>query len=298
MQNQLSNTSDTSDSTNTTNKSFANIHLIIQYYNDANPERQNEIDFCVQANLENPHIIQVHNLTEQNTIIPDWLSSHEKYIECRVDRWLTYKMAFDYANENLPQQTVALSNLDIFFDHSSNWEESKQFINSDIVFCLSRHEFDGIGAAKKDENLQKLAFANCQDTWIWKSPVTVEDCDFMMGRLGCDNAIADRFKRSGYMPLNSPNQFKTFHFDACRGKNIANQLILQKPNPERPEEKGYYLVPDVDAVPSCDHIMTTLKLGPLHKYQVICDVMSRYIGINNSPEKLDEMKKKFENSKL
>ena len=271
----------------------ANMHLLFQYYNDSNPERQQEVDFCVQANLENPHIIQVHNLVEEKTVVPSWLSSHEKYIECKVDKWLTYKMAFDYANENLPQQIVTLTNADIFFDHSSKWEEVKPLVDSGIVLCISRHEFDGVGSAKKDELLQKLSFANCQDTWVWRTPLNVVNCDFMIGRLGCDNAIADRIKKSGYVPVNSPNQFKTFHFDVCRGKTVKNQLLLQKPNPERPEEQGYYLVPDIDALPSCDHVMEVLGLGAIRKYQVICDVMTKFIGINNSPDKLEEMKQKM-----
>lgn len=284
---------DISDTTPNIPTESANMHLLMQYYNDSNKDRQQEIDFCVQANLENPHIIQVHNLVEENTVVPSWLSNHEKYIECKVDRWLTYKIAFDYANENLPQQVVALTNADIFFDHSSKWEEVKPLIDSGIVLCISRHEFDGVGTAKKDELLQKLAFANCQDTWIWRSPLKVDNCDFMMGRLGCDNAIADRIKKSGYVPVNSPNQFKTFHFDVCRGKTVKNQLLLQKPNPERPEEQGYYLVPDIDALPSCDHVMEVLGLGAIRKYQVICDVMTKFIGINNSPDKLEEMKQKM-----
>jgi len=275
--------------TQTTSFEGGNIHLIVQYYNDSNPERQAELDFCVQANLENPHVINLHNLTEPSTIVPEWLSSHSKYVECRVDNWLTYKTAIDYANDNLPNQNVALTNLDIFFSPNSKWNEMKQFVDNNVVLCLSRFEYDGEGSAKKDEQLQRLAFANCQDTWVWKSPIKVNDCDFMMGRLGCDNAIADRFKNSGYFPLNSPNQFATLHYDLCRGKTFENQLKMQKPNPERPEEKGYYLVPDVDSVPSCDHVMEQLGLGPLHKYQVICDVMSRYIKINNSPEKIKEM---------
>ena len=283
----------------TTNK--GNIHLIVQYYNDKNADRQEELDYCVQANLENPYIIQLHNLTEENTVIPEWLANHPKYIECRVEKWLTYKMAFDYAQENLPGQNVALTNLDIFLSHTSKWEEIIPYLQNNIVLCLSRQEFDGVESVKKDLKLQKLAFANCQDTWIWKSPKNeteaaekdVPDCDFMIGRLGCDNAIADRLKRANYCPLNSPHQFATYHYDICRGKTYENQLRMQKPNPERPEERGYYLVPDIDAVPSCDHVMNQLGLSAVHKYQVICDVMSRYIAINNSPEKMKEITEKM-----
>ncbi len=138
-----------------------------------------------------------------------------------------------------------------------------------------------------------MAFANCQDAWVWKSPLFVQECDFMIGRLGCDNAIAERIKRSGYVPVNSPNQFKIYHFDVCRGKTCENQLEMQKPNPERPEEKGYYLVPDVDAIRSADQLMNALKLGPLHRYRVLCDIMTNHIAIDNSPEKMKEIQEKI-----
>jgi hypothetical protein len=150
-----------------------------------------------------------------------------------------------------------------------------------IVFCLSRYEFDGVSSAKRDEALMKIAYANAQDAWLFKTPMNVKDADFKMGKLGSDNAIADRIKNSGYIPINSPNQFKLYHFDVCRGKTGANFLDVQKPNPEKPEDRGYYLLPDIDAVRSVDHLIDALGLGSVHKYRVICDIMSKYIEIKN-----------------
>ena len=40
------------------------IHLIMQYYCDKNPERQLEVDECLRKNLANPYIRHVHVLTE------------------------------------------------------------------------------------------------------------------------------------------------------------------------------------------------------------------------------------------
>ena len=40
------------------------IHLIMQYYCDKNPERQREVDECLRKNLANPYIRHVHVLTE------------------------------------------------------------------------------------------------------------------------------------------------------------------------------------------------------------------------------------------
>jgi hypothetical protein len=41
------------------------------------------------------------------------------------------------------------------------------------------------------------------------------------------------------------------------------------------------LLPDIDAIQSVDHLMNALKLSPIHKYRVVCDIMSRHIEIKN-----------------
>lgn len=261
---------------------IAEIHLIVQYYNDSDKERQEEIDYCFAANLENPHILKLHNLVENGVTVPDDISKHPKYVEHRVDGWLTYKQTFDYANEHLsPDSMVCLCNADIFLDHSSRWKDAKTLLDLSIVFCLSRYEFDGISSAKKDSALMKIAYANSQDAWVFKTPILVKDANFKMGKLGSDNAIADRIKSSGYIPINSPNQFKLYHFDVCRGKTGSNFLTNHTPNPEKPEDRGYYLLPDIDAVRSIDNLISALGLGSVHKYRVICDIMSKYIEIKN-----------------
>jgi hypothetical protein len=265
---------------------LGNIHLIVQYYNDSNSERQDEIDYCFKANLSNPHVLKLHNLVEPNTVVPEWLSSDPKYVEHKVEEWVTYKQAFDYANKTLPVDSVAcFSNADIFLDHSSKWQDAKALLDMTIVLCLSRYEFDGISSAKKDEALQRIGYANAQDAWVFKTPMLVRDCDFKTSKLGSDNAIADRIKNSGYIPINSPNQFKLYHYDVCRGKTGGNFLNIHKPNPEKPEDKGYYLLPDIDSIKSVDSLMTALKLSPIHKYRVICDIMSRHIELSNPDEK-------------
>jgi len=121
-------------------------------------------------------------LEESDTKIPEWLSSNPKYVEHRVDSWLTYKQTFEYANENIPvDSTVCLCNADIFLDHSSRWKDTKTLLDLSIVFCLSRYEFDGINSAKKDEALSKIAYANAQDAWVFKTPMNVNDADFQVG---------------------------------------------------------------------------------------------------------------------
>jgi hypothetical protein len=50
----------------------------------------------------------------------------------------------------------------------------------------------------------RIAFAVAQDAWIFRAPFEVADCDFEIGTLGCDNALAHRIKCAGRLPINSP----------------------------------------------------------------------------------------------
>jgi hypothetical protein len=261
-------------------KPFNGIHLIVQYFNCADAERQDEYDYCVKANLENSNVVKLHCLIEPETKVPDWLGKHAKYVEFKVIGRLTYRTAFDYANRMLAGQICAVSNLDIFLDQASKWEVLPGLFDMSIVMCLARHEFDG-ESSTKDKNLQKLAYATAQDCWVFQSPVFVKECDFALGRLGCDNAIAHRFRASGYIPVNAQDDFKVHHLDMCRKKTGENFLAHHSPNPEQPEERGYRLLPAYGAVQSVDKLLDDLKLGDVHKYLIICDIMSNFVRLDN-----------------
>jgi len=42
-----------------------------------------------------------------------------------------------------------------------------------------------------------------------------------------------------------------------------------------------YLVPDYNAIRSVDDLIDKMGLGQVHRYRVICDVMSNYIKLSN-----------------
>lgn len=266
----------------------AAIHLVVQYCNDRRRRRQAEFNDCVRRNLDNPCVAALHNLVEPETEVPDWLAGHPKYRERRIGHWLTYRAALDYANETLAGETVCLANLDIFLDGpDSDWQAAARLNRDGVVLCLSRHEFDGEGGAHKDPALARLAFASSQDAWLFRAPLAVEDCDFEVGMLGCDNAFAERLKRAGHMPLNAPDRFRIFHVDRVRGKTGQNFLGVHqserrgRPTNRHPEEDGHYLVPDIDAVHSVDTVLEALKVSKLERYRVICEVMTRFTRMRN-----------------
>ena len=133
------------------------MNLIIQYYNDKNLERQKEYDFCLEKNLNNPAITEIHNIIEYETIIPEKFKNNKKLKNILIEYnntglikgRLTFKYAFDYVKENFKSdEVICIANLDIFFDYSYEWLNIKSdFFNfNDInkVLCLSRYEFINI----------------------------------------------------------------------------------------------------------------------------------------------------------
>jgi hypothetical protein len=263
--------------------------ILVQYYNDSDADRQKEIDFCFKQNLQNKWVKSVVHFQEPQTVLPAWLEKHPKFV--RVDSpspdRLTFKRAFEYAAEHLQDELVCVTNADIFMHHQSKWDRLHQFLtkNPTAVAALSRHEYDG-RSVFKDNTLQKMYYAHSQDAWLFlpsnmKTPM--EDTDFPIGILGCDNAIAHRLVTHGYRPYNLANEYVVIHYDVCRGKNGSNDVQFQnarKPRTDAPEKRGYYLLPEYDRLNLVD-VIAQFKLTKEEQYKYICDIMSNKLKINN-----------------
>ncbi len=65
-------------------------------------------------------------------------------------------------------------------------------------------------------------------------PLAVPDCEFEIGELGSDNAIAHRILRTGRTPVNAPDRFRIFHYDQFRGKVFLNQSAVHGGASTRP----------------------------------------------------------------
>jgi glycosyltransferase involved in cell wall biosynthesis len=258
------------------------LNIIFQSYNETNPERRKELEYCMQANLDNPYIAKVHDFGYQSEkYLPEAILKHPKYIlvsqsQSTTDTgntWLTYEQAFKYSN--LLENTVkygsywGIVNCDIFLDNSSPWQLIRGRLNSDYVYAQSRNEFNILANGEKefkmDANFARLYHANTQDAWFYKAPIILpqagqlykmDGVNFELGMLGCDNAIADRLVQSGYKVINQPETFKIMHYDIAKGKNSTNYLEKHtaevkakgssKPANKHPERKGSYLVPNYD----------------------------------------------------
>ena len=302
--NNLGHTQSHDNHDNQDNKFNAFFNIILQSYNETIPARRAELEYCILANLENPYVKYIHDFGI-NSGLPDTISKHPKYI--RVDtsislngKWLSYSRAFNYSNDNYGKygHYWGIINCDIFLDQDSKWLLSRGWLNREIILAQSRHEFLALDKTPAmDTQFSKTLHANTQDAWFYMAPIKVVDCDFELGILGCDNAIADRFIRSGYNVINKPQTWKIMHYDNARGKNSSNFIVKHiedqknkkdKPKSSFPEEKGQYLVPNYDSLlgnnGNIDIVAIINQLGGisnLEKYKLICEMFSNRIIIHN-----------------
>jgi hypothetical protein len=158
------------------------IRLFYNYYEDRNPVRKREIDFCLQKNLDNKLI---------TTII---IESQEKP---------TYDFFFKHINRiTEPDDINILCNSDIFFDDTIKLVEG---IKHKELYALSRWDwFNPDRSVLFDRQ-------DSQDTWIVRGRIENVAGDFSLGLKGCDNRIAYEFDKSGYKVSNPSRSIKTHH---------------------------------------------------------------------------------------
>jgi len=256
----------------------ATLHVIVQYYNDRNPERAQEIDTCLRFNLANPHVLKVHVLLEHGILLPSDIQSHPKLEAVQHGKRLTFKAAFEYASSTLPSNSsAALINGDIYLDHDSPWhtftgrlEELSAYGRGAYSLALARAEVDSTGKVWKTRSLQReLAYSFAQDAWIFKTPLIPEDVDFAVGNCpGSDNAIAERLYRAGHMPLNLCHIFRIYHLDSARKKQQDPGMIYtNKTDRSHPERRGFRTVPSFGEVRSFgDLVAHKWTLDPIMEY--------------------------------
>jgi hypothetical protein len=215
--------------------------LITQYFkvNTSNKvynkERQKEIDACLELNIRNTQIDELHLLTEEQNDLAFLSNTHmNKITQIVIGKRLDYQTAFDYYNENLAGHTCILSNADIFTDESL---ELLDYINlENTVLALTRYEYndgDKPSLLYGSEEKSRAPFlyddyepiVGSQDTWIWNTlKIDMINCNFQLGVHGCDNRIATLLIDSGYNIYNPSYLISTSHYDRIGTKIINGDI--------------------------------------------------------------------------
>jgi len=268
--------------------------LLQSYYNPKQEDRRAEIEYCLEQNLNNPNIQKVVLFLDnesveypENSKIEALLTKDVAFPEEKGT--FTFSMAFGYAMQKYKDSICCLINNDIFLDHDvfSDMTEIKNLVENNIVLSLSRHEYDlKTKTGVLDENFRRMMFAHTQDAWIFKANFCPKDSEFAPGTLGSDNAINDRLKKHGKIPINLGTKYKIYHVDTARGKTSANFLNKDFRSKERekyPEESGQLLTPDYGMINgmSLDQFAKQLNFNHIDTYEILCEMMTKKVKIKN-----------------
>lgn len=176
------------------------IKLFYNYYEDKNPARKKEIDFCLQKNLANPHF---------KTVIVESVNKP------------TYDDFFKKINETVgPEDISIICNSDIFFDETIILAEH---IGPKDLYALLRWEYSTSGISIHSNR------PDSQDTWIVRGKVENVFGGFTLGIRGCDNRIAHEFLKAGYNVTNPSKSIKSYHVHTSGIRNYTMSEAIPPP---------------------------------------------------------------------
>ena len=221
------------------NNHFKKIILIVQWYNTTDTQRQKENTICLINNILNPLIDNIILLNEEfydlNTILKDLPPKIKTKIRQKIiGSRLTFYDAFQYANNNFPNDIIILSNLDIFFNNSI--EILKQIDFNNLFFSLLRYDLNNEFEFNKDNQISKFIHngplgqpcVDSNDTWIFKTPIIIDDLtkEIYLGSNGCDSIINYIMYNNNYNVVNPVNTIQAIHYHLNQERdNFTNNDI-------------------------------------------------------------------------
>jgi hypothetical protein len=182
--------------------------LLIGLYLDPDAARLGEFLTCLERNVANRLIDQVHVFVEQEIDPVDLAGRYAQLCLRKVQLVVTgvrvtYAALFAYANRELPGRRVIVANADIFFDHTL--ARLDDYNLGDCLLCLSRWDVHANGT------WSLFDYAHSQDVWIFQTPIREFACDFPLGIPGCDNRVAWEADHAGLIVANPSRSVRAYH---------------------------------------------------------------------------------------
>ena len=205
------------------------IYLFQQFFIHSEPDRQKEIEFCLQKNIENSYIDQIILLNERIYTNDELSVQSKKIIQKKIKTRLTYKKLFDYINKRNLNGYIVFSNSDIFLDDSINNLRKTDFHKKKNFIALLRYNYE---INSKRSKIFGPRF-DSQDTWILHTshiPKNTEVFDFKFGQPGCDNKLVYIMKILGYNLFNVPKLIKTYHVQKSKKRDYSIKDLIPRPH--------------------------------------------------------------------
>lgn len=180
------------------------VNLFVAVYSESHRGRKNELEFCLNKNISNLSIDRVYILLEPGA---EHVNTSSKEIVINTDTRVTYKYFFQTINSvTEPDDINIIVNSDIYFE-AVDIEKIKISLTPQKCFALARYDID------RDLRPTFVNRSDSQDSWCFCGPVRHDqfECDFRLGKPGCDNRIAHELKNAGYDISNPSKNIRSFH---------------------------------------------------------------------------------------
>ena len=204
------------------NQTDTEIHLFTQFFIHKQAHRNEELRYCLNSNLLNPHLTKVHLLNERPYSTQELgIEKIQFQVQNRLvqhdtkGKRLTIQMVLQYIREKSLKGYFIITNADIFLDRTIRYLKPSTLHEKKQALALLRYEYKG------GNDLSKCTLFgprfDSQDTWILHSNQMVKEdqeriFNFEFGKAGIDNKMIYLMRVLGYEVINDPLNIKTYHF--------------------------------------------------------------------------------------
>lgn len=207
------------------------IRLFTSAYPESNPDRRQELEICLQNNVNSLLFDSIHLLlenVERPAVEADSLRT--RHISSRP----TYLDYFNWINEVATSDDISIiANSDIYFDENAKILDALLSVNR----CVALSRWD----VQPNDRVRLWERGDSHDSWAFRGPVRENlHGDFPVGVYFCDNKIAWEMEQADYKVINPAFSLRSYHLHQGEERSY---------DPDNPADHGIrppfrYIEPD------------------------------------------------------
>ena len=194
------------------------INYYVNYYVDKNEDRQQELDYCIEKNINNTYISDIYiigTLIDLHVFTKRHSMTQKIHIVISGNR-PKFSDFFKLINKYTRSDDINIfSNTDIYFDDSL--KHVNNYLTNNTT-CLALSRWDILNLEKQEIEHHDVNWS--QDTWIFKGFVKSETIgNFYLGLWMCDSVLLKELLDNGYKVHNPSKTIKTYHLHCSNIRN-------------------------------------------------------------------------------
>ena len=262
-------------------------NIYIKYIEHNDMFRNSDYIECIYRNLKLKFLKKIYiyfknDIDIKSTHLNEDIINNDKVVLIKCND--TFYDIIEYSRKIIGVSCIL--NSDIYINNNDELYNILNTVinNNNIIFCLSRIESDG-NKYWEHPNLKNTNYSLSQDCWIYNNIKTDKiNKNLIIGNIWNDIIFNNNLKESGYDIVNNGKSLPLIHLDTyiISKKKYIDPIRVLNNNIDINKEK-YYLLPDLSCSKdiSLDNLANKLSINNNDIYKLKCELMSKYIKINN-----------------